>query len=177
MGTGLVQAMDVRPTGKLGFDFGGDTLVTAVFTSGETESIKSNEGLYLGGGVSILSDSKQVETEVTLSYKFSFIDAQNGSIDWTRWPLDALVFYRAANVRVGGGVTYHLNPKLDGSGVVGGLNVTFKDSLGFVLGLDWRLGENGYLGIRYTAIDYDVESGGFGTVASRGVGLALGARF
>src|SRR6266568_3700597 len=73
------HAVDVRPTLKAGFDFGGDTLVTVVFTDGSTKSINANEGLYFGGGVSILSDSKDIETEVSLSYKFTGINASSGS--------------------------------------------------------------------------------------------------
>jgi hypothetical protein len=156
---------------KAGYDTGGDTLVTAVFFGGETEKIKANQGLFFGGGVSIVNDAKDVETEITLNYKIDDITASNGDVTWSRWPLDALVFYRMPSVRFGGGATYHLNPDLSGSGVVSGLNVQFKDALGFLLQVDWRITEKLNLGVRYTALDYDVEGGG--SVKSNGLGIVF----
>jgi len=36
------HAVEVRPMLKAGYDFGGDTLVTVVFTDGSTKSINAN---------------------------------------------------------------------------------------------------------------------------------------
>lgn len=168
-------AFDNKFAYKLGYDGGGETLVTVTFTSGETDNIKSNRGLFIGGGVSIVNDAKDVETEITLSYKFDSITASNGDVTFSRMPLDALVFYRTPTVRVGGGLTYHLNPDLSGSGVASGLNVNFKNSLGLIAQVDWRLSESVNLGLRYTKLDYDVE--GLGTsVKSNGIGIVLSGR-
>lgn len=157
---------------KMGYDTGGDTLVTVLFVGGDTEKIKANDGLYFGAGVSMVNDAKDVETEFSLSYKFDEITGSNGDLTFSRLPLDALVFYRLPSVRLGGGVTYHINPDLDGSGVVGGLNVKFEDALGFVLQADWRLTEKMNLGLRYTVLDYEVEGTG-GKVDSNGIGIVF----
>ena len=87
-----------------------------------SRSIKANDGVFVGGGASILMDSKVLEVELAASYKFFTIHAQNGDIDWNVLPLDALVFYRLPNVRLGGGLTYHLGPTLKGSGAANGLD-------------------------------------------------------
>ncbi len=177
-GTGFVQAMDISPTGKLGVDFGGDTLVTVFFADGSSDNIDTNEGLYFGGGVSAVNDAGTLEIEATLSYKFSFITAENGDVDWTRLPLDLMAFHRFQKIRVGAGITYHLNPKLTGTGVIGGLNIAFKDALGFVLAADYRLSDKGYLGLRYTALDYEVETAGLsGEASADGVGIVIGTSF
>jgi Outer membrane protein beta-barrel domain len=168
-------AFDSKLAYKLGYDGGGEALVTVTFASGETDNIKSNRGLFFGGGVSIVNDAKDLETEITLSYKFDSITASNGDVTFSRLPLDGLVFYRTPSVRVGGGVTYHLNPDLSGSGVAGGLNVNFKNSLGLVAQVDWRLSDNVNLGLRYTKLDYDVE-GSSGSVKSNGIGIVLSGR-
>lgn len=165
-------ALETNFAYKAGYDTGGDTLVTVTFVGGDTDKIKANEGLFFGGGVSIVNDAKDVETEITLSYKIDDITASNGDVTWSRWPIDALVFYRAPSVRFGGGLTYHLNPDLSGSGVVGGLNVKFKDALGFILQVDWRITDKLSLGARYTALDYDVEGGG-GSIKSNGIGVVF----
>ena len=167
-------AADVRPVAKLGFDFGGDNLVTAQFSNGSSESIKANELLYLGGGASIITDSKDIEVEVTLSYKFKNISATNGDIKWTRFPLEALVFYRMPKFRLGGGLTYHVGPKLSGSGVVGGLNVKVDDALGVVLQGDYLFTQKASLGLRYTNLSYKANGV---SANSNGVGVTFGVRF
>jgi hypothetical protein len=97
-------------------------------------------------------------------------------VTWSRWPLDGLVFYRWNKVRAGGGLTYHLNPDLKGSGVISGLNVDFKNSLGLLLQVDWRITEKMNFGARYTVLDYKVKN--FGTeVDSNGLGIVFGASF
>lgn len=172
----VAHAAEIGPMFKVGYDTGGETLVTVTFTNGERSSIKANQGFYFGGGVSILNDAKTVETEVSLSWKFQSITASNGDVTWTRFPLDALVFYRLPRVRVGAGLTYHMSPKLDGSGVAGGLNTEVKDAAGGVLQADWRITEAMNLGLRYTALEYKDKT--TSTAAkSNGVGVVFGSRF
>lgn len=174
---GTAQAADVRPLIKTGLDFGGETMVNVLFANGETQKVRGNEGFYLGGGAAIINDAKDWEYHITLAYKMAFIDAENGDVDWTRIPFEALAFYRLQRVRFGGGLTYHLNPRLEGSGVVGGLDVKFKNALGVVLQVDWRITENIALGGRFTAIEYEAKSGGVGTAEANGVGVAFSMSF
>jgi len=154
------HAADVRPIIKAGFDFGGDTVVSVAVTgsNGGTKSIKANEGIFVGGGASILMDSKDIEVEVSVSYRFSTISAQNGDVDWTVVPLDALVFYRLPYIRLGGGLTYHLDPTLKGSGAASGLNAKYDDALGLVLQADYVLRNRYNFGLRYTSVDYKANS-------------------
>ena len=154
------HAVDVRPIIKAGFDFGGDTVVSVGVTGGgsSSRSIKANDGIFVGGGASILMDSKVLEVELSASYKFFTIHAQNGDIDWNVLPLDALVFYRLPNVRLGGGLTYHLGPTLKGSGAANGLDAKYDDALGFVLQVDYVLKNRFNFGARYTNVNYKANS-------------------
>jgi len=154
------HAADVRPIIKAGVDFGGDTLVSVGVTGGgsSSRSISANDGVYVGGGASILMDSKVLEVELSASYKFFTIHAQNGDIDWNVLPLDALVFYRMPNVRLGGGLTYHLGPTLKGSGAANGLEAKYDDALGFVLQADYVLKNRFNFGLRYTNVNYKANS-------------------
>jgi outer membrane protein with beta-barrel domain len=153
-------AVEVRPAFKAGIDVGGDTLISVPTTGsgGGTKKISAGEGLFLGAGASILTDSKDLEIEATLSYKFTSISAQNGDIDWSVLPLDVLVFYRIPNWRFGGGLTYHINPSLKGTGIAAGLNADYKDSLGIVLQGDYMFGEKIKLGLRYVGVKYKASS-------------------
>lgn len=166
------SALDAAFHYQLGYDTGGDTLVTVTFTNGETASIKANRGLYFGGGVSLVNEAQDIETEIALSYKIDDITAENGDVTWSRFPVDALVFYRWPTIRLGAGATYHFSLKLDGSGVVGGLNVEFKNSLGFLLQADYRINKKMNIGLRYTAMDYEVE-GASGSVSANGIGVVF----
>jgi outer membrane protein with beta-barrel domain len=154
-------AVDVRPAFKAGIDVGGDTLIAVPVSGsslGDTKTIKTGEGLYIGGGASILSDPKDLELEVMLSYKFAGITAQNGDIRWSVLPLDVLVFYRMPNLRFGGGLTYHINPTLKGSGIAGGLSADYKDGFGFVVQGDYMFGDKIKLGLRYVNVIYKVDN-------------------
>ena len=174
--TSQTGAAEVKAHAKVGYDTGGDTLVTVIFTNGDRENIKANQGLFLGGGVSIVTDDKAIETEISLSYKVDDITASNGDVTWSRWPLDALVFYRWDKVRVGGGLTDHFGPKLSGSGVISGLNVSFKTSLGAILQADWRITDKMNLGARYTMLDYDLKNTNT-KVKSNGLGIEFSGSF
>jgi hypothetical protein len=167
-------AADARFMGKVGFEFGGDNLITVPFTNGSTASIKANEGFYFGLGTSILTDSKDIEVEVSLSYKFTGINASNGDVTWTRFPFDALVFYRLPQFRVGGGLTYHLTPKLDGSGAASNINAKFDDSFGVVLQGDYLLTQKATVGLRYTTLEYKIGGVSFN---SNGIGVTFGMTF
>ena len=63
------------------------------------------------------------------------------------------MFYRFPKLRLGGGVTYHLNPDLSGSGVISGLDVSFNNALGTLLQADYRITDKMNLGARYTTLD------------------------
>jgi Outer membrane protein beta-barrel domain len=170
-------AADVRPFVKAGYDLGGDKVAEVVFTDGDSESIKANEGFYFGGGASIVTDAGTQEIELSISYKVGSVNGSNGDVEFRRFPLEALWFYRFAKVRLGGGLTYHLNPELDGSGVVGGgLDVKFDDALGLVLQGDYRFGEKLTIGLRYTNLEYKV-SGASAKAKADGLGVTFGYRF
>ena len=166
-------AAEARPVLVAGYDTGGDDIQKVTFGGGTPDSIRANEGLYLGGGVSLLSGAGNVEFLGTLSYKYQAIHASNGDITWTRFPLDALLFYRWRSFRAGGGATYVIRPRLKGSGEVSDIDTAFGDALGAVLQADYLMGRVS-LGLRYTILEY--KAGGT-TVKSNGVGASFGYTF
>ena len=167
------RAAEVKPAFVAGYDTGGDEVVAVTFSSGKTDSIRANEGLYLGGGVSILNGARNVEFLGTLSVKYQGLHASNGDLTWIRFPLDALVFYRLQSFRLGGGLTYVIHPRLKGSGEVSNINETLNNAPGVVLQGDYLMGRVS-LGLRYTLLDYRV---GGNTVKSNGLGASFGFTF
>ena len=170
-------AAEIRPIIKGGYDFGGDTLVTIVFSDGSTERIKANEGFYIGGGAVIFNDAATMEFHLTAAYKAEFVSARNGDAEWTRIPLEALAFWRFEKARVGGGLTYHLNPSVEGSGAASGLDIDFKDALGLVLQADYRFTDRFAAGLRYTTVDYEAQAPFSGKAKGDGLGITVSFTF
>ena len=167
------HAVEVRPVIVAGYDSGGDRIVNLTFTSGKSDSIRANEGLYVGGGLSVLNEARNVEFQGTLSLKYQGLHADNGNVRWTEFPLDALVFYRRQSFRLGGGMTYVMNPRAKGSDAASNVDMTFDNALGAVLQGDYLV-EQVSLGLRYTLIDY--KFGGT-TVKGSGLGVSFGFAF
>jgi len=169
---GLPQANDQAGETKLdwvvqmGLDFGGDTLAKAKFKGGGTDTIKAGEGLWLTGG--IVGIVENFETQFTIGYKFDSSTASNGSMDFSRIPVELLWFYNKRNDegyfsgtwRFGGGITYHINPELKGDGAAKKIDAEFDNALGFILeaGVIFQTQDaiKPFLGLRYTFIDYEI---------------------
>jgi len=166
-------AAGVRPVVVAGYDAGGDPIATMTYTSGRSDSIKANEGLYLGGGVSVLNEAGNIELLAALSVKYQGLHADNGDIRWTRFPLDALLFYRWPSFRLGGGLTYVMEPRVKGSGASSNIDATFDNATGVLLQGDYLL--DGFaLGLRATLLDYKFAGS---TVKASGVGVSFGFTF
>ena len=168
------SASEFRALIKGGYDFGGDTLQNVQFQDGTTESIKANDGFYVGGGIAFIPDIANFETQLTIAWKYTGVTASNGDITFTRFPIEALVFYNWDYFRLGGGLTYHLNPKLKRTGVVAGGSIDFSSRVGAIAQLDYRITENVAVGVRYTAITY---TGGGRDIRGDGFGVAISGTF
>lgn len=160
---------------EMGLHAGGDDLITATFTSGTTQTVKAGQliSLSIGAGFDI---SKQVESRVTYGIKVDEVSASNGSIDFARYPLDMLVLYKAGMWDLGGGLTYHMSPKLSGSGAASIPTIKFDNALGYLLEADRFYSQRAYFGFRYTSIDYKV-TGYNVTVSGNSIGVVIGAVF
>jgi hypothetical protein len=166
------QAVELRPLLRSGVDFGGDALITAVLVTGDTEKVRANDGLYLAGGAAVLSEDRSLEVELSVGYKSDRLWVNHGRIDWTMVPVEALAFARIANWRLGGGLAWHLWPRLDASDVPGGSKIGYKDALGVVLQADYSWNARYAIGARYTGVRYKPNGGG-PSVDSGGLGLVF----
>lgn len=182
------QAVDVSGIVKLGYDFGGDTMVAATLVSSlgtSTEKIKANEGLVLAGGLSIMNDAKNFSVDATIGWKSEQINASNQDFEFTRFPVDVLAFYNLPlgekgkfRLRFGAGMTYHINPEFSASGDLANGSVDFDNATGFVGQIDTVLspGRSGLnFGLRYTAIEYEAD--GVPAFKANGAGLFVAGMF
>jgi hypothetical protein len=162
-------------TASLGFDAGGDKMATVQYENGDDNDIKAGEIANLNIGVIIQNGTSDFETQFTIGWKFDSSSAENGDLSFNRYPIELLQFYKPGRFRFGGGITYQMNPSLDGSGFASDIKVDFDNALGFVLQGDF-LFDLYYAGLRYTNIEYEVENYE-SKVGGDSVGLVLGFRF
>ena len=176
------NVLAVRWVGEAGLHTGGDTLANNVNSSGDSYSIKAGDLLTLGIGPQFdLTDDTHIRTligwksdsiEILDEASIDSADSASSNINFTRFPIDIMYFYQVRNWNFGGGLTYHLHPKLSG----GSINRYYEDALGFAVEVDWRLGEFFYLGGKYTLIDYE-QKNSTTTVDGNSIGVVLGFVF
>ncbi len=157
-----------------GLHFGGDELAIATLTNGDTEKIKGGQLFLFSAGIA-QGFAENIEGRLMLGVKYDSISADNGDIDFIRFPIEAFAFYKVADrINIGGGLSYHLNPSLNGDGIATAIDADFDNALGFALVAEYMLKNGGYLAIKLTSIDYDVS----GVSASgNSIGGILGFRF
>ena len=179
---------DASPFLRLGIDFGGDKLAGLSLVNVSTgeqnnEYLTANEGIYLGGGITLPSKTNQFSTELSFGWKQGIVTASNQDMTMTRFPLEAVFLVHAGGdkktslFRIGGGLTYHLNTTFEADGSLLNGNIDFKNALGFVVQADMRF-SNFSFGLKYTMIDYEADVP-FSTekVKANGAGIFMGLSF
>ncbi len=156
------HAADIRPVISLGVDVdtGSDIMFTGVFTDGSTDDITGGEGVIFAGGVYVPIED-DLGVQATIGYKWDSIDAANGTIDFTRIPIDMLVFkHLGDNHSVAAGATYHMSPTFtcEVTAVCTG-SVEFDGAFGLIAEYSYALQSNKEsgmkIGVRYTNISYE----------------------
>jgi hypothetical protein len=160
-----VQAQDgskFRWFGSLGASFGGDTLASGSYTSGQSYSIKAGDGYLLSGGLSFPVADK-VDLQASVGYQSTSTNATNGKIEFTRMPIELLAFYNMdSKWRLGGGARSATGAKFSTSGAVGSLgSYEFTPSLGMVLEAQYRFDKSSnskaYYGINVRYVSESFE--------------------
>ena len=134
---------------------GGDDI--AIMTSGD--KIKAGELLYFGAGYNYsLNSDNTLFLRSMLGFKFVAIDAKNGDLEFTRFPLDFILIKRFDAFSLGAGPTYHLSPNYEGT--INGVSskIDFDNSLGFLVQGSYYFAQQTELGIRLTSIDYKTST-------------------
>jgi hypothetical protein len=176
-GSNFACANEVRPLVRMAVDVGGDTIVDLIYTNGDTTTLKGGQLVTFSGGLVYRPQGKDFMLEATLGYKFDKANGSNGTVEFTRFPLDVIASYPAGSHRVGGGLTFHMNPKYrcDVSGVCAD-NIQFSNAMGLVLQYGYNFGTGFDVGARVTSIKYKPQGGG-PELDGSGVGFFFGFVF
>ncbi len=134
-----------------GLGFGGDKLVTVVYTNGNTNTIDAGDGLYGDFGVQHNFTDTDWSFKATAGFDSWAASGHHADVTFTRYPVDLLALYTIGYNHIGFGVTEHLSPRLDLDGL--GPNANFDAATGAILQYQYWL-----FGVRYTSIRYKVSS-------------------
>ncbi len=172
------EARDIKWVAQMGADFGGDKIVDVSYSDGSDQTINAGGMLQFGAGILIdtLAGSSVHQTQLTINWKFDTTNASNGEVIWDRYPLELMQFYNTELFRIGAGASYHLNPSVTTSGFASGNDLDFDNALGLVVELDYKLSEKGFIGVRFTNIEYQVSNSS-ATIDGDSVGVVLGGVF
>jgi len=162
-----------------GVHFGGDSLANVSFTNGDSQKIKAGQLLSVAAG-GYMPIGNSLQGRFSLGYKVDRINANNGDIRFSRFPLDFLLMHQINNWMLGGGAAYHLSPKLKADASSVGLSgtATFDNALGYVLAFDYNskghFTNDWYVGGRVTVIDYKNQ---YGSASGNSIGAVVGYLF
>jgi hypothetical protein len=162
---------------EVGVHSGGDDL-KLTNTTQTGSGLKAGETMSVAIGV-VFQPVNAVELQATFGYKYGFDTPLDDFASFLRSELNFLAFYRAGAWRFGGGVTRHQSIRLEASNFTD-TTVEFQDASGRILELGFKYNNWGYLGLRYTNIEY-VTKPGFNvnnvTVSGNSIGVIAGFRF
>jgi hypothetical protein len=159
--------------GSVGITYGGDIVDKAKFTDGTTENIKAGDLFQLGAGVIWTPIDMPISAQFTVNYHVTDSTAKNGSLRFSRVPIEASLFYTGVNQwRFGGGIrsnhSTHFSERVDNSSAE---SVEFKPSLGKFLEVGYALSDRSWVSVRYVSEEHQSSSyryGGFSTKIKNG---------
>lgn len=142
-----------------GITYGGDKLVEANYTNGDTATVRAGGLAYGAIGVAWQPAATPFAVQTTVGYHVDRVNASNGEIVFSRVPVEVLGYYTGVpNWRFGGGARLVNAPELDVEIDGNKSNVQYKNAIGFVVEAGYQLGTSAWIGLRLTKEDYQAES-------------------
>jgi len=144
---------------EFGIHSGGDEITLVSESNTVIESTKAGSKYSFSiGGTKAFTDNYEAQFSFGIKSDASYSTDNESS--WVRYPLNAMLFYHSEDLRLGLGTTAHLFAKFKASGTTNNASTTYKDAIGALFEIDYRLDRQYYLGLRYTSIKYVSEDNG-----------------
>jgi hypothetical protein len=159
----------------MGLSAGGDELVHAEYTNGETANIHAGGLIYFTAGADY-HFTPEFSLQGTVNYHVDRANASNGDVKFERFPVELIGYYQPnLSWRVGGGVRYTNSSKLSGSGAGSRLRADFDDATSAVVEAEYFTSPN--LGIKLRYVNETFKSRGYQDVDGSHVGLSANFYF
>jgi hypothetical protein len=154
-----MPSRELRFAFGIGLTGGGDKLATAVFDDGSTTSIRAGGLVQIGGGLLWQPAGGPVAVQSTINYHVDEVSAFNGSLRFSRYPLEVLGFYTGVpRWRFGAGPRFVFSPRLKVDVPGDNSTITFEDTVGAVAEVGYRFGDYMWLNLRLTGETYKIKS-------------------
>ena len=144
-----------------GLTFGGDDIADVQVIDYDDD--ESSEDVTAGGlihfytGINAYIPDSDFSIQTTIGYHVDGIFASNGSVAFTRYPLELIPYYNFSRFRVGLGLSYHINPEFSGDSDAHLGDREYDNALGLVASVEVKIGSHFAVGLHYTDIDYDLS--------------------
>ena len=150
---------DFRLAFDLGITGGGDKLATVTFSDGTTESVRAGGLLQIGAGFLWQPAASPVALQATFNYHVDDVSARNGSLTFSRYPLEVIGYYTGVpNFRFGAGPRFVFSPELESDFPGDNSTIRFKDTIGAVFEAGYRPVGQLWVNLRFTSEKYTVKS-------------------
>ncbi|PWF55512.1 outer membrane beta-barrel protein [Massilia glaciei] len=161
---------------QMGFTGGGDKIATIHYTDGSKGDVTFGSLIQLGAGVDYRIN-ETYSVQASINDHLSSEGADNGSVRFTRFPLEVLGYYKVSpQWRIGAGARFVMGPNLKSRGAASGMgNGDFDNTVGGIVEAEYAFGRNIGLKLRYVAEKYKVSGTSF-TSSGNHVGL-IGAYY
>ncbi|WP_342115343.1 outer membrane beta-barrel protein [Pseudoduganella sp. OTU4001] len=144
----------------IGATGGGDKLATAHYTNGDSVNIKAGGGVYFTAGVDFRIN-QQFSAQTSVNFHIDDQTAENGSLKFQRFPIEALAFYHIdQNWKIGTGLRYVTGAKLSGSGAADIRDVKFDNTLSSVVEAEYMFSPQYSLKVRFVNEKLEAKSNG-----------------
>jgi hypothetical protein len=141
----------------MGATFGGDNLATARYPNGATVNIRAGGVVQFHAGANYKFTDK-ISGSLAVGYHFNRASGTNGSITFSRFPVEVLGHYAVTpTVRLGGGLRWIGGAKLSSSGVASGVNADFSSTTGAVLEGEYLMSNRFGIKLRYVDESYKIN--------------------
>jgi hypothetical protein len=159
---------------------GGETLIDIEYNSGYHREISSGGLMQVFGGVEYAVPGSPWTVQATVGYHFDRASASNGSVSFSRVPLEVLGFWNANdNWRFGAGLRKATNARFEVSGILNDYASDFnmRTSVGAVVQAEYLFGQHGSVFLRYVDEKYKSSHLVGGEVDGSHGGLGFAWRF
>jgi hypothetical protein len=173
-------AEGLRPVLGLDLTGGGESLISVEYNGGTRREISSGGLMHVFGGLEYTEPGAAWTIQATVGYHFDRASASNGSVSFSRVPVEVLGFWNANDHwRFGGGLRKATSSRFDVSGVLNDYATDFnmRTSLGFVLQAEYQFGQHGSVFLRYVDEKYKSNHLVGGEVDGSHGGLGFAWRF
>jgi len=167
---------EIKPILTFGLELGGEELVPE-----SMGDVNAGGGYTFGAGLSFSAVDSSLSLRAMIHYLFKIVEYTNldGEASFDAFPIELGLFNSWEKHEIGAGLSYHLNPSQELE-ITNSYSYTvdFEDASGLFLQYNYIFsptsassnGNNTYVGIKYTAMDY-------GSIDASSLGIYLGTRF